>query len=270
MLEGEIMTKQIDTKKDPASEAIDFVKSADEIEKIILNQNLVSLSPKEKVTYYLKLCEYLDLEPVTMPFEYIYFEKQKKLILYATKNCAEQLRAKHNISIHIVENKITQDGLCIVKARATLPSGRQDESIAVVDMKGLSNYEKANAIMKADTKSKRRVTLSIIGLGMMSDEEAHDIKEARTMSVDGGATFEIETTPRIKSHGRQKEKDEYELFKKHFDIEQWPKIDSLFNNLSVSYKQRAVIIVQEGRDFDKIIDRLNKSVELKSSKAGKK
>src|SRR5262245_20253745 len=71
------------------------------------------------------------------------------------------------------------DDIYVVTAQATLPSGRQDESIGAVTIGGKKGDDKCNALMKAETKAKRRVTLSICGLGMLDETELETIKDAK-------------------------------------------------------------------------------------------
>jgi hypothetical protein len=50
-------------------------------------------------------------------------------------------------------------------------------------IKGLQGDALANALMKAETKSKRRVTLSICGLGMLDETEMETIPSAVQVQV---------------------------------------------------------------------------------------
>ena len=59
----------------------------------------------------------------------------------------------------------------IVHARAKDKTGRDDEDYGVVAFKGGGGEFAANAMMKAVTKAKRRVTLSISGLGFLDETE---------------------------------------------------------------------------------------------------
>jgi hypothetical protein len=70
------------------------------------------------------------------------------------------------------------DGLLTVHVRARTPDGREDEDFGVVSIPdSLKGDNRANAIMKAITKAKRRVTLSICGLGMLDESEVETIPE---------------------------------------------------------------------------------------------
>ena len=136
-----------------------------------ISGDLNKLSPDGKLKYYAALCEFTGLNPLALPFEWVVF--QGKLRLYAKKDCAEQLRKLHNVSI---DPKSTvrrfEHGCYIVEVTATMPSGRVDGAIAAVPFDDKMPAEaKANALMKCDTKAKRRATFSIIGLGML---DRHD------------------------------------------------------------------------------------------------
>ena len=150
------------------------------IEKALLQNNLADLTPEQRLKLYHTVCESLGLNPYTKPFEYITFDG--KLILYAKKDCTEQLRNIHNISIELGEPKLA-DGLLIVRARAT-KGERHDESIGAVDIGSLKGKDRANALMKAETKAKRRVTLSICGLGILDESEVEDMAGARVLTVE--------------------------------------------------------------------------------------
>ena len=72
----------------------------------------------------------------------------------------------------------------MVTAQAVDKTGRQDESTGMVDISNLKGQNLANAFMKAETKAKRRVTLSICGLGMLDESEIEDIqKEAKDVTA---------------------------------------------------------------------------------------
>lgn len=142
------------------------------LESVIISGDLSGLSPNDRVMYYKNVCESLGLNPLTKPFEYM--KLQNKLTLYARKDCTEQLRKLHNVSISIVARELVED-CYLVTARATNAQGRSDEAIGAVSIQGLKGEARANAIMKAETKAKRRVTLSIAGLGVLDEHEVETI-----------------------------------------------------------------------------------------------
>ena len=142
------------------------------VERVLLDGNLTNLTASQRVAYYGRVCETLGLNPLTRPFEYILLNG--KLTLYARREATEQLRRIHKVSLIIIARELVED-CYIVTARASLPDGRTDESIGVKSVAGLKGEHRANAMMATETKSKRRVTLSICGLGMLDETEVADI-----------------------------------------------------------------------------------------------
>lgn len=145
------------------------------IEAMVTRGDLSGLGPQQKAQHYIHVCERLKLDPATQPFEYM--RLQGKEIMYARKGCADQLRQVHKISIEIVGRE-TVDGLYIVTARGRTPEGRVDEDIGAVTIGNSVGDNLANAMMKAHTKAKRRVTLSICGLGMPDESELETIESS--------------------------------------------------------------------------------------------
>jgi hypothetical protein len=146
------------------------------IERLIVLGDLSKLSPDERWSYYIQVCRSVGLNPATQPFQYITLSG--KLVLYATKGAAEQLRDNNHVSIDITSRERIDD-LYVVTARATTPDGRHDEEIGAVPIGTLKGDALANALMKATTKAKRRVTLSMIGLGMLDETEVETIPNVR-------------------------------------------------------------------------------------------
>lgn len=149
---------------------------ATKLELTLIQGDLSKLSPEERVSYYNRTCESLGLNPLTKPFDYL--SLNNKLTLYAKRDATDQLRKIHNVSVKIVSRE-NIDGVFVVTAQATLPSGRVDESIGAVQVNGLKGDVLANALMKCETKAKRRVTLSICGLGLLDETEVETIPDAK-------------------------------------------------------------------------------------------
>ena len=166
-------TKEI-TKSEPAAPAIQFGA----VETAIAMGDLSKLDANGRTEYLNRLCDSLGLNVLTQPFAYL--QLNGKLVLYCRKEATDQLRALHRISVRIIERNITND-LLVVTAEATAPDGRTDESTGAVNVKGLQGEALANAMMKAETKAKRRVTLSICGLGFPDESELDDLGSERTV-----------------------------------------------------------------------------------------
>lgn len=150
------------------------------IEKIVIGGDLSALNAAQRAEYYAAVCRSLRLNPLTKPFEYLTLNG--KLRLYALRDCADQLRRLHGISIYIANRERLSD-IYIVTARAKDRQGREDESTGAVTVGNLKGDALANALMKAETKAKRRVTLSIAGLGWLDETELDTIPQTRSVAV---------------------------------------------------------------------------------------
>lgn len=161
--------------------------------------NLAELTEEERHEYYMAVVKSVGLNSLTRPFAFITLEG--KLVLYALKDCTEQLRKIHKVSTKILGKELIDD-IYTVHVHAIDKEHREDEDIGAVHMKypeffldptdqqlkkhpkagkPLVGVDRANTIMKAVTKAKRRVTLSICGLGMLDESEIADALAAEKL-----------------------------------------------------------------------------------------
>lgn len=165
------------------------------VDRINETGDLSKLTPAERNDYYRAVCDSVGLNAITRPLQYITLDGQ--LTLYVRKDAAEQLRKINGISCKILDRAVT-DGVFVVHVLATDKLGRTDEDISAIPMVYPSRYynkkrgqwqdhpkagkpfdglDKANALKKGVTQAKRRVTLSISGLGFMDEADAFAAKE---------------------------------------------------------------------------------------------
>lgn len=172
------------------------------IKALIIGGDMKKLTEAEKVQYYRSVCDSLGLNPLTQPFNYL--SLNGKEVLYATRACTEQLRKINGVSITSLEGKQVGD-LYIVTCHVKDAHGRMDVSTGAVNIKGLQGDPLANAIMKSETKSKRRATLSICGLGFLDESEVDTVqhsepplqsKFANPTSPPPAATHKAQQEPR--------------------------------------------------------------------------
>lgn len=146
------------------------------VENVLIRGDLSELTETQRLEYYNRVCATIGLNPMTRPFEYLKF--QGKLILYARRDCADQLRKLNGISVEIIKEAFDGNTFT-VHVRAWDKTGRQDSDFGAVPLTRNAGGEAAsNAKMKAVTKAKRRVTLSISGLGMLDETEVETPAEA--------------------------------------------------------------------------------------------
>lgn len=162
------------------------------IERVLIGGDLSKLSADDRMTYYMRVCESAGLNPLTQPFDYITLNG--KLVLYAKKNCTDQLRTIHDISV-VTLDKDVSEGILTVTAKVQNARGRTDADMGSVHIAHLKGDALANAIMKAATKAKRRATLSICGLGLLDETEIETIPAA-ALTETANTSGEIIAPPR--------------------------------------------------------------------------
>ena len=153
------------------------------IEDVLMRGDLAGLTESQRLDYYKQVCNSLGLNPLTRPFDYLTLNG--KLVLYARRDAADQLRKINGISLKILREQ-NVDKCFTVHVQATDKTGRIDEDYGVVFFGGGAGEIAANARMKAVTKAKRRVTLSICGLGFMDETEIPTAREAAADYETGG------------------------------------------------------------------------------------
>ena len=140
------------------------------IESVVIGGDLMPLTPEQRVRYMQRVCTSLGLNWETSPF--IYVKPAEKLILYATKDCAAQLRRRDGISIEVTGRSfMPEQGIYCVEVKATNAQGRSETAIGVVGITGMKHEQLAGQMMRAETKAKRRVTLSLCGLGLDGEDD---------------------------------------------------------------------------------------------------
>lgn len=148
----------------------------------------------------------MGLDPFTKPFDIL--RLNGKEVLYCTRSGTQQLNKLHKVS-HLITSRDTNQeaGVYIVTSKASLPDGRCTESIGAVNIQGLKGEAYANAIMKAETKAKRRATLDLLGLGVLDESEAESIPYATTVAIQ----TMVEALPEMEVEAEVIEEDELSI-----------------------------------------------------------
>ena len=178
--------------KKEVTKNIDASQSA--IEKCLLEGDLSKLTEDQRSNYYQQVCETTGLNPLTQPFQYIVLNG--KLKMYALKGATDQLRRIYDISCEVKTTEKIEDLLVITVKATNNKTGRVDEDMGFAKISGLKGDMLGNAMLKATTKAKRRVTLSMCGLGMLDEDEVASIPND---NGNGKGKKEFVSSPTAKS-----------------------------------------------------------------------
>jgi hypothetical protein len=151
---------------------LEALTTAQVVDSLVLKGDISNLTAEQRTAYYIQLCNQLGLNPASQPFAIL--RLQGREILYPTRGATDQLAAIHRINREIIRGPELYDlggtKLVIAVCRATHPNGRVETATATVPLQ-----DPVNVLMRCETKSKRRATLSILGLGMLDESELEQI-----------------------------------------------------------------------------------------------
>lgn len=165
------------------------------LEKLFLKGDLSVLSPEEKMSYYNEYCNRLGLDPFTQPFKLL--KLNGKETLYCDRSGTQQLSKLHGVSHEIKSREVIND--CYVVTAKASTNGRSTESIGAVSIAGAKGDVLCNAMMKAETKAKRRATLDLLGLGVLDETEIETIPNATTSTIELKESGKDQAINRLKS-----------------------------------------------------------------------
>jgi hypothetical protein len=144
----------------------------------------VSSVPREALLRYVfTFCERVGISPLAVPFSLM--KTQRGMQLVANRNFYDAVASKYTVSRECVgEGFFEGTKLYFTRYRATTPDGRVTEDMALVDTAGLNGNDLANAIMKAHTKGRNRVTRAHLGFPFPDETEAETVPGASVVSIN--------------------------------------------------------------------------------------
>src|SRR5271157_476349 len=140
-----------------------------------LIHNLDGLTEAQKVQYLADFSEHLGLPPDLGALDLIWMDDDnksglRKLVVYCRKGTADLLRGIHGIEIQSIEQLVVP-GCVTFKATGKNSTGRQEIAIGSHDTEGLKGGRLASAVMTAQSRSLRRLTLQFVGGGLLDESE---------------------------------------------------------------------------------------------------
>lgn len=146
-----------------------------------------ALSQGEREAALASLSRALGLNPLTNPVRFIALQGGEAL--YVTRQATDQIAARLKINREtIVGPEIRDIGgvkmvFCQVRASEPGPNGRSDVATATLPLK-----DPCNDLMKCETKGKRRATLSLVGLGLLTEDDAEAARDSDAVLAGGDPT----------------------------------------------------------------------------------
>ena len=150
------------------------------------------MTDDERAGYVATMCRALRLNPLTRPVQFLLLNGRE--LLYITRTATDQLAAMHGLNRETIDGPRVIDlagtKLVFAVCRATLPNGRIETATATVPL-----VDPVNVLMKCETKAKRRATLSILGLGVLAEDEVETIPGAQRSTRNDAPTTTAQEPP---------------------------------------------------------------------------
>jgi hypothetical protein len=199
------------------------------LEEVLIRGDLSKLTQEQRLEYVNRLCANHGLDPFTRPFDYL--DLGGKLTLYINKGACDQLRKIHNISITKME-KIKEDDILYVTVYAQDKEGRSDFATGAISLlrtepkykwvdgvrhidedigTPLKGNDLINVHLKAETKAKRRVTLSMGGLGSLSEDDIELIESDTSKPSTETLNKVHEESMKVVEEAQQTNKELYKI-----------------------------------------------------------
>jgi hypothetical protein len=156
---------------------------------------LEKLTEQERQDYVLRLCEHLEV-PADLGLVDLGWQDGgdggRILLPFVRKGAAEIIRNKHGISVTGMAS-CNGDGYVAFAAQAQDKTGRQEVAVGAVNIKGLSATKTADAVMWAQTRASRRVTLQFVGGGVLDESELNE----KTTDINAASSLKEISAPAI-------------------------------------------------------------------------
>lgn len=131
-----------------------------------------ALTQEERMATLAGLSRALGLNPLTNSVRFL--PMQGGEVLYVTRQATDQIAARLRLRRETLVGPEVRDiggqKMVFCQVRVTAPDGRSEVATATLPLR-----DPANDLMKCETKAKRRATLSLAGLGLLTEEETETI-----------------------------------------------------------------------------------------------
>lgn len=205
--------------------------------------NLNDLSVEQRQDYYLAACKYFGVPPELNVLRLTFVDVDNgpaNLVLCATKGATDIIRNNLDISVKSLTDKVV-NGSYVVTATGENGKGRAEMAFGSFYIEGLKGKNLDNAIMTAQTRALKRMTLQFAGGGLTDESEVEAVASApkyapaqqpaiQPAARPNTAAGEVAVSPYVAVTG-DKEKD-------------FPKDAHLFPTVAQVEAQRALAVVK--------------------------
>ena len=158
----------------------------------IPKDNLDDLNEEQRKEYYLAACEFLGVPAELNLLKFFYADSStgRNLILYATRGATDIIRENKGITVEDIQQH-DGPGYVSFTCRGKSSNGRYEMATGATGTEGLKGERLAVAIMVAQTKALRRMTLQFAGGGFLDESELSSFESNIPASVNNTSGVDI-------------------------------------------------------------------------------
>jgi hypothetical protein len=157
------MTTQTFTPDEVADVLDERTPSFQKAELALMRGNLQGLTKGQIADVVAMLADKMGVDPSLAPIDVIP-TREGKLVPYINARGAAQLRRMHNLEVIAMELVKERPGLVVLRCTLRRGDGSTDMAIGAAEYREDRPQDEANAWMRAETKAKRRATMSAVGI----------------------------------------------------------------------------------------------------------
>jgi len=158
--------------------------------KFIPMYDLESLTEEQKQEYVRNVCAHIGVPPELNLVMLTYLDEQdgpRRLVAYAKRGATEIIRNTRGINVTNMTHEKVGDSI-VFTVTGKDDKGRQEMSVGSKWIGGLLGRELDDAIMTAQTRATRRMTLQFVGAGILDESEVNpqrvvELKNAMAIPV---------------------------------------------------------------------------------------
>lgn len=153
-----------------ASPPIDIAQRA------LMRGDLRGLDKDQIASVVATMTERMGVSPALAPIDIIP-TREGKLVLYINARGAAELRKRHGISIDSLEPIKTDPDVVVLRCVVSDPDGKRDSAIGACEYDPARPGTIARAWMVAETRAKRRATMSAVGIFLEAESDEVEAPE---------------------------------------------------------------------------------------------
>ena len=167
--------------------------------KFIPVYDLESMNEEQRQEYVKNVCEHMGVPSELNLVMLTYLDEQdgpRRLVAYAKRGATEIIRNNRSINVTDLTSKEI-GGSIVFTATGKDSTGRQEMSTGSRYIKDLVGRELDDAIMTAQTRATRRMTLQFVGAGVLDESE---VNPANTVVLKNTTPVSIAPQPIVKAN----------------------------------------------------------------------